>query len=272
MSYKAVHILCDRKVEETISFLLQEAGFMGSTYENGRLIAYCETSLFNLDELNEILVNFDLVAEQITEEQDQNWNEVWEKNFKDADVGPNIHVRAPFHPAKKVKHDIIILPKMAFGTGHHETTQLSAISLDKLDCTDKAVLDMGCGSGVLAILASQKGAKRILAIDYDEKCIENTTENVQLNGITNVEIEQANNIAHLNETFDIIVSNIVKNINLSLLSQFVSKLNHGGTLILCGFMEPDLKEQVDAAMAHDLVLIEQNVDNNWLQTRYVIAK
>ena len=268
MSYTAVHIKCNEDLEETVSFLLQENGFDGTSYEQGNLIAYCNSGQFNELALSDILNQFGLKAEQISEEKDQNWNQVWEDNFKDADIGEHIHSRAPFHPAKEVKHDIIILPKMAFGTGHHETTQLSAISLEKLDCQGKTVLDMGCGSGLLAILASQKKASRVLAIDYDIHCVENTRENIQLNAAVNVEILQADSTAHLNETFDVIASNIVKNINLKLLPEFAQKLHPDGHLILCGFIDTDIDQLVLAAEAHNLILIEQNIANNWLQTQF----
>ncbi len=268
MSYKAVHIACDDEQSETISYLLQEQGFDGSVYENGRLIAYCKSTIFSKTAADDLLSRFNLVAEFIDDVEDQNWNTLWEENFKDSDIGLNIHVRAPFHPAKDVKHDIIILPKMAFGTGHHETTQLSALALEKLECNDKTVLDMGCGSGLLAILASQKGAKQVIAIDYDIHSVENTTENVQLNAVKNVEIQQADNLTHLTHKFDIIVSNIVKNINLNLLPQFVDKLNDSGTLILCGFLDTDLDTLQKAATAHHLKLIDYNTDNHWLQTRF----
>ncbi|MBT8326483.1 MAG: 50S ribosomal protein L11 methyltransferase [Bacteroidia bacterium] len=268
MSYKAVHIACNDNQSETISYLLQELGFEGSAYENGRLIAYCKPDNYQANEVSILLNKFGLVAEFIDDVEDRNWNTIWEENFKDSDIGDNIHVRAPFHPAKKVTHDIIILPKMAFGTGHHETTQLSALALEKLDCSKKTVLDMGCGSGLLAILASQKGAKQVIAIDYDIHSVENTKENVQLNGIKNVEIQQADNLTHLTHKFDIIVSNIVKNINLNLLPQFVERLSDSGTLILCGFLETDLDVLKQAASAHHLKLIDYNTDNNWLQTRF----
>lgn len=270
MSYKAVHIICDPDLEETISFLLQEAGYKGTSYEKGRLIAYCIEADYDENATHELLATWMLVPEQVADVQDENWNASWEENFKEAILGDHIQARAPFHPSSGYKHDIIITPKMAFGTGHHETTRLSGISLEKLDCTNKAVLDMGCGSGLLAILASQKGAKRVLAIDYDTNCVENTNENVQLNKAKNVEVMRADTLSHLTEKFDIIVSNIVKNINLRLLPEFVAKLNTGGHLILCGFLEEDFAEQEKAATAHGLILQEKQIENHWLQTQYIL--
>lgn len=270
MSYKAVHIVCDEITEENLSFLLHEIGFSGTSYEQGRLIAYCESTDFNQKELDSVLAIFHLIPEQISEEQEQNWNQRWEDNFEDSDIGENIHVRAPFQPKNEVEYDIIISPKMAFGTGHHETTQLSALALEKLDCADKAVLDMGCGSGILAILASKKGASRIVAIDYDIHSVENTKENIQLNNTPNVEVVHSNTVTQLTEKFDIIVSNIVKNINLSLLPEFVAKLNKNGVLILCGFLVEDADELVKAASAHHLTYISQNTQNGWLQTQFVL--
>ena len=146
MEFKAVHILCDDESSETLSFLLQENGYEGTSFEKNQLIAYCKTSSFDLSTLKLILKPFNIEPNKILNIGLQNWNEIWESNFKEANIGEHIHVRAPFHPAKNIKHDIIILPKMAFGTGHHETTQLSAIALEKLDCKNKIVLDMGCGS------------------------------------------------------------------------------------------------------------------------------
>ncbi|HAY88123.1 MAG TPA: 50S ribosomal protein L11 methyltransferase [Bacteroidetes bacterium] len=271
MSYKAVHIICDQDLEETVSFLLQEAGYEGTSYEQGRLIAYCKEENYNRTEMLELLANFSLVPEQIADVVDENWNASWEENFKEAIIGEHIQARAPFHPSSGYKYDIIITPKMAFGTGHHETTRLSGIALERLDCEGKAVLDMGCGSGLLAILASQKGAKRVLAIDYDANCVENTLENIQLNKAKNVEVQQADSVNQLTEKFDIIVSNIVKNINLRLLPEFVAKLNIGGHLILCGFLDQDLDEQLKAATAHGLTLVSKHIDNNWLQTEYILA-
>jgi ribosomal protein L11 methyltransferase len=271
MSYKAVHIICGPDLEETVSFLLQKSGYEGTSYEKGRLIAYCKTDTYSESGTLELLAKFSLVPEQIKDVLDENWNASWEENFKEAIIGEHIQARAPFHPSSGYKHDIIITPKMAFGTGHHETTRLSGIALERLDCEGKAVLDMGCGSGLLAILASQKGARRVLAIDYDTNCVDNTHENIQLNKTKNVEVQQADSVKHLTEKFDIIVSNIVKNINLRLLPEFVAKLNNGGHLILCGFLDQDFDEQQTAASAYGLTLVGKHVDNNWLQTEYILA-
>jgi ribosomal protein L11 methyltransferase len=269
MAYKAVHIVCDEALADTLSFLLQEEGYLGTSYEKGKLIAYIENDKFSRDNLNLLLQKFDLIPEQVTDQPEQNWNKVWEDNFKSTDIGVNIHVRAPFQKSKNVAFDIVIHPKMAFGTGHHETTKLSALSLEQQNCNNAKVLDMGCGSGILAILASKMGAQKVVAIDYDIHSVENTVENVQLNAVNNVEILQSDNVTQLTDKFDIIISNIVKNINLRLLPQFVDKLNDSGTLILCGFLYSDLDELTKEAEAHKLKLIEYNIENNWLQTRFV---
>jgi len=269
MIYKAVHILCDPDLEETISFLLQDVGYEGTSYEKGRLIGYCKSDSYDENAVSDILSIFNLVSDQVSDVENENWNASWEENFTDAIISKNIQARAPFHPSGEYKHDIIITPKMAFGTGHHETTSLSARALEKLDCKNKAVLDMGCGSGLLAILASQKGAKRVLAIDYDINSVNNAKENVQLNTAQNVEVLQADSLVNVTDKFDIVLSNIVKNINLRLLPEFVAKLKTGGHLILCGFMAVDLNELKKAASAQGLNLVEHNIDSQWLQTHFV---
>ena len=269
MSFKAVHISCDDATSETLSFLLQESGYEGTSYEKNQLIAYCKTPTFDLHQLQSILQPFDIKPNKIQGMENQNWNEIWESNFVNVDIGSQIHARASFHPPKNVKHDIIISPKMAFGTGHHETTQLAAVALEKLDCSDKVILDMGCGSGLLSILASQKGAKKVFAIDYDQNCINNTKENIQLNDTKNVFTILDDSLSRIDENIDIIVSNIVKNINLNLLPQFIEKLNDDGMLILAGFLTQDLDILIQESKKHGLELMDQNSKNGWLQTQFI---
>ena len=269
MEFKAIHILCDDETSETLSFLLQENGYEGTSFEKNQLIAYCKASTFDLLALKSILQPFNIEPDKILDIGLQNWNQIWESNFKEAYIGDYIHVRAPFHPAKKIKHDIIILPKMAFGTGHHETTQLSAIALEKLDCKNKIVLDMGCGSGLLAILASQKEAKKIVAIDYDQNCIDNTNENIQLNRVKNVFTMKDDSLSKIKDGIDIIVSNIVKNINLKLLPQFADKLTENGILILCGFLTEDFDKLIQESIKYGFSLTDKNTQNGWLQTQFI---
>lgn len=269
MGFKAVHISCDDTTSETLSFLLQENGYEGTSFEKNQLIAYCKISSFDSSKLESILKPFGIKHDKIQDVNSQNWNKIWESNFMNAEIGSQIHARAPFHSPKNVKHDIIISPKMAFGTGHHETTQLSAIALEKLDCSDKVILDMGCGSGLLSILASQKGAKKVIAIDYDQNCIANTKENIQLNNAKNVITIQDDSLSQVDENLDIIVSNIVKNININLLPQFINKLNNNGILILCGFLAEDMNVLIQESQKHGLKIIDQNTKNGWLQTQFI---
>lgn len=269
MEFKAIHILCDDEISETLSFLLQENGYEGTSFEKNQLIAYCKASTFDSLALKSILQPFNIEPDRIIDVGYQNWNQIWESNFKEAYIGDHIHVRAPFHHAKNIKHNIIILPKMAFGTGHHETTQLSAIALEKLDCKNKIVLDMGCGSGLLAILASQKEAKKIFAIDYDQNCIDNTNENIQLNKVKNVFTIKDDSLSKIKEGIDIIVSNIVKNINLKLLPQFADKLTENGILILCGFLTEDFDDLIQESKRYSFSLTYKNTQKGWLQTQFI---
>ena len=269
MSYTAVHILCYEEVADTLSILLQERGYSGTSFENGRLSVFCSEEVFNAEDLNELLAGFDLKAEAIETLEDQNWNQVWEDNFTSSTIGDSICVRAPFQPASNLPYDIIVSPKMAFGTGHHPTTRLSALALVQLDCQNKTVLDMGCGSGVLAILASKMKAKRVVAIDYDILSVENAIENKQLNAIENVEVLHADSTEQLSETFDIVISNIVKNINFRLMPELVEKLNKGGALIVSGFLASDLGELQRKGEALNLKLINHTIEEDWLQALFI---
>lgn len=268
MSHTTIHIRCTESEAELVSSILLDWDYDGTSYEGNELVAYVNESIFNKDELEELLSGFDLTIEQIYSTHEQNWNELWEANFKDLYVGSDIHVRAPFHASSHKKHEIIIHPKMAFGTGHHGTTQLMLEAMLALDFKDKDVLDMGCGSGILAILAAQKGAKEVLAIDYDINSVENSIENMQLNQITNVSILQAGNLEKVPNTFDIILSNIVKNINLALVPEFSTHLRPGGTLLLCGLLIGDLDEVRTATEALNLKYCGHSEDGEWLQITF----
>ena len=174
--------------------------------------------------------------------QNQNWNQLWESNFQPVSIDAFVGIRAEFHqPFNNVLHEIIITPKMSFGTGHHATTYMMMQLMQWIDFKNKSVLDFGTGTGILAILAEKLDAAKILAIDYDEWCIENSLENIEKNGCKNIEILQSDT-AQLNIKFDIIIANINRNIILDNLTYLLDNLVVGGILLLSGLLKDDEKE------------------------------
>ncbi len=170
----------------------------------------------------------------------KNWNSVWESNFQAVTIGSACHIRAPFHEKPSdVAFDIIIEPKMSFGTGHHETTHLVVEWLLETDMQSKRVLDMGCGTGILAILASKKGAKSVTAIDNYLFAYENTIENAERNNINNMRVLHGDASLLGDETFDVVIANITRNVLLEDMAAYAKVLDHGGVLFLSGFLAFD---------------------------------
>lgn len=225
-----------------------------------------------------------LVSEQLSDYSDQftfsyetnliphkNWNEVWESNFEPVIVADKLYIRATFHPERsEFPMEIVIDPKMAFGTGHHETTYLMSEFLLQTEVEGKKVLDMGCGSGILAILASKLGAEELLAVDIDPICVSSSIENAQLNEIDNIktglgDIDQVNDSG-----FDLILANINRNILLNHMSHYAAMLSDEGELIMSGFYEtPDLPIIQEEAAKYDLKYISHYTRNNWVAAKFV---
>lgn len=202
---------------------------------------------------------------------DKNWNEVWEKNyFKPIVIAGECAIRAPFHTEyPKAKYQIVIEPNMAFGTGNHETTSTIIESILQNDVTGKTILDMGCGTGILSILASLKGAKQITAIDIDKWSYEGTLENAKLNNIKNIEVKLGDVSLLGDQTFDLIFANIHKNVLLNDMQAYYNVLNGGGTLIMSGFYTediPDIKEKAESLGMKDAGFVEKN---NWAAHSYI---
>jgi ribosomal protein L11 methyltransferase len=199
----------------------------------------------------------------------QNWNKEWESSFQPIEVDGKCYIRAPFHDANKdYQYDVIIEPKMSFGTGHHNTTQLMIHKLMKLDVQNKSLLDMGCGTGVLAIVASIMGANPITAIDIDEWSYENTVENLEKNNISNVAVHKGNAQILQGKLFHTILANINKNILLSDMAVYVNSLEANGDLVLSGFFETDVSQLSNKANELGLKFEEQITRDQWTMIHF----
>lgn len=202
---------------------------------------------------------------------DQNWNEVWEQNyFEPLLIEEQVLIRAPFHTTyQEAPFQIIINPKMAFGTGNHETTHLMISTILKMDIRDRKVLDMGCGSGILAIMASMKGASEVTAIDIDEWSFNNTLENAELNQIDNIRVLLGDADLLTDQSFDLILANIQRNILLQDMEVYRKVLNPGGKLIMSGFYMTDLDAIDGKAKELGLRLIDSSERSNWCAASFI---
>ena len=240
--------------------------------ENG-LKAYIREADFDIASLQELNVltfgksQIDYVTRIIPEE---NWNAKWEADFDPILVDGLCLVRAPFHETQDVAYEIVIMPKMSFGTGHHETTFLMIRQMLQLDLIGKNVLDMGCGTGVLAILACKMGAKKVRAIDIDEWSYTNSFENAKSNDCNGIEIEQGDvELLKGPESYDIILANINRNVLLSDIPNYVNRLNKDGLLLLSGFFTEDLEQITSVCAKTGLRLENFQEKNNWVSAKYV---
>ncbi|PRX53926.1 50S ribosomal protein L11 methyltransferase [Flagellimonas meridianipacifica] len=201
----------------------------------------------------------------------QNWNAEWEKNFHPIDVDGVCSVRAPFHPPEDVEYDIVIEPKMSFGTGHHETTYMMLKRMLSMDFDGKTVLDMGCGTGVLAILACMKGANYVDAIDIDEWCYINTKENIERNQCTGIHAFHGDVGLLEDKKYDVILANINRNILLKDIPRYGKSLKEHGFLLLSGFYNEDLKGIKDACTSIKLDYIDNLEKNNWVSALFQLS-
>jgi ribosomal protein L11 methyltransferase len=200
----------------------------------------------------------------------QNWNKEWESNFEPIEVAGQCSVRAPFHdPRPELDFDLIIEPKMSFGTGHHATTHLMIKQILGLDLQGKTVLDMGCGTGVLGILAEKKGASLVHAIDIDNWCFENSQENVSRNACTKTEVILGGAEKLGEQTYDLIIANINRNVLLNDISKYAQVLDKKGVLLLSGFYSEDIPMISEECAKHGLTLNHNFERNNWIGAKYV---
>jgi ribosomal protein L11 methyltransferase len=272
--YLAYHFSVEPK-EPGSEILIAELGekpFESFIETDNGFSAYIQKDLWTKDILDDIylLRNTEFVISHTIEEIDQvNWNQEWEKNFEAIDVDGLCHVRAPFHPKTAAKFDIVIEPKMSFGTGHHETTHMMIQHLLETDVTNLKTLDMGCGTAILAILAEMKGAKPIDAIDIDNWCYLNSIENAERNNCREITVYEGDAALLKGKKYDLIIANINRNILLNDMQQYVDCLNKNGILLLSGFYTEDIPFIDASCTEKGLVYVKKFERNNWVSLKYV---
>lgn len=262
-------------LQPAVEILIAELGYAGfeSFVETDEgVTAYIQKEEWNENILEDIqILNSNEFEITFTFEdiEQTNWNEEWEKNFNPIVVDDLCAVRAPFHEPFNTKYDIVIEPKMSFGTGHHETTHMMIQHILKNDFSGKTVLDMGCGTGVLAILAEMKGASKIDAIDIDNWCYLNSIENVERNNCNNISVYEGDAQLLEGKKYDTIIANINRNILLQDLEQYAKCLNKNGILFLSGFYENDINIIEAECNKYMLKLVETLERNNWVSLKFL---
>lgn len=252
---------------------LSEIGFESFVETENGLEAYIQSSQFKLEAVKNLRIinNSEFTVAYSTQIiEDQNWNETWEKSFNPINVENRCYIRAKFHEKPTdIEFDIIIDPKMSFGTGHHETTYLMIKRLLDLDVTNKKVLDMGCGTGVLAILAKMKNAKYIEAIDIDEWAYNNTIENIRNNNCKEIVVKQGGAELLKDNNFDVILANINRNILLKDMNKYAKSLSTNGDLLLSGFFNVDRNLLLEEAAKLGLKNSYTEEKKDWLMIHLI---
>lgn len=277
MKYTVVNFVSNNIKDWQQDLLIAELGGIGfDTFEENDqgFAAYIPTANFVLNSLETLLYNqvdgyhVDYEVKDVDEE---NWNILWESNFNPIVVDDQVYVRATFHEAKpQYRYEIIIDPKMSFGTGHHQTTSMMLSFILANEFANKRVLDMGCGTGILAILASKHGASHVVAVDYDPVCVESVLENSALNAIHNITALLGSVEVIDGDSFDIILANINRNILLEQLEFYTKVLKTKGQLYVSGFyMEGDLNEISIKCQSLGLSLIMHKLKDDWCAAMFL---
>ena len=273
-NYIAYHFIVQQK-EPVVDIIIAElgiAGFESFVETDVGVSAYIQKKDWNKNILNniQILKSTEFTIHFTSEEIEQtNWNQKWEESFNPIVVNEVCTVRAPFHKKPNTLFDIIIEPKMSFGTGHHETTHMMIQHILKNEFKDKSVLDMGCGTGVLAILSEKKGASTVDAIDNDKWCYLNSKENVERNACERITVHYGDSRLIKKKNFDIILANINRNILLNDIAVYVECLKYKGILVLSGFYSDDISIIESECKRHGLKLDEIIEMNNWVSLKFI---
>lgn len=263
---------------DIVSGLASEAGFESFSEEEGSLTGYVQEDLFNRELLDALLADFPIpnisVGYDLEKAEYRDWNAAWEEEgFEPIDIDGLCIIHDKKHPVTvgDGQTEVVIDAKMAFGTGTHETTQMMVDRLLHADLKDKRVLDCGCGTGILSIVASKAGAASVVAYDIDEWSVDNTLHNAQLNGAENIEVltGDIHVLSHISGVFDIVMANINRNILLADMSSMCEVLAVGGTLMLSGFYESDVAALTEEAERLGLTLQSKSSIGDWVSLSFL---
>ena len=255
---------------EQVDILLAELGEINfDIFEDSDtgLIAYCQTNLFDLALFSEVIQKYEVlgpISFQINEIEKQNWNAVWESNYDPIRISNQVFIRANFHASEPgYAMEIVINPKMSFGTGHHETTFLMTQALFELELAGKSVLDAGTGTGILALVATKLGAKGVKGFDIDPWSIENSNENAGLNQCEDIIFVEGTIANESMKKYDVLLANINRNILLSEIHEYAKRIVDGGLLLLSGFYVEDVPIILKSAIRNGLIFKAQTEKNQW---------
>ena len=264
MDFITIHVKCAQHFTDVLISELFEIGFDSFQELDNGFEGSCNEEVFDEKKVNAILSQYAEVTFEIKEQEKINWNAEWEKNYDPIIVDKRCIIRASFHdPRPDFEYEIIVTPKMSFGTGHHATTwQILHHQLD-LDHVDKKVLDVGTGTGILAVMACKRGASALIATDIDDWCIENSNENFSLNDVRDVQLIQGQIDKVEQKDFDIIIANINKNVLLEQIGSYAERLTSHGELILSGFYEEDIPELIAKGEEFSLKKRKHTIKDRW---------
>ena len=271
--YTTVQITCPSDWTDILIAELSEQGYDGFLETDEGFATYRSAEAFDEVSLERVLDKYRpqaAISYTLQAIEEQNWNEDWEKNFASITIDHRCRVRATFHEKDpSYSYEIIVNPKMSFGTGHHATTYLMLRAQLEVDHQEKRVMDAGCGTGILSIMATKRGAARVLAFDIDEWAVNNSEENFALNDCSSIELFQGT-VADVTDAkpFDLILANINRNVLLEEMPRYAHHLAPGGQLLLSGFYEEDTAHIAQSATAQGLELVDQQVRDAWVCTLF----
>ncbi len=270
---------CSETATDVLSALTADIGFESFVECEGGMKAYVQQPLFDETALGQVLAGFPMpdvkISYTIAEPEDKDWNEEWEKNFfQPIVIGDRCVIHSTFHKDyPKAEYDIVINPQMAFGTGHHETTSSILAELLEADLRGKSVLDMGCGTSILAILASMRGAGQVTAIDIDDWCVNNSRDNIALNHISNITVELGDaSLLEGRKPFDVIIANINRNILLRDMPAYAACMHPGSEIYMSGFYMEDIPAIREKGESLGMEFVHFREKHNWAAVKLIMKQ